>query len=301
MAPRKISLELPNANKLRGLQLRPSQGVHGARGGEHRSHGRGFSSEFAEHREYVLGDDLRHLDWKVFGRTDKYYLKQFEDETNLQVQLVLDTSSSMLFQHADQRLSKYEFAARFALSLAWVVLHEQDGVGLTLLEDRSTANTPARSGMGQLLFLKGALEDAVPGEHQSMTAQPLHDLASRIGRRGVVCLFSDFLDPSEKILQALAHLRSCHQEILAFQVLDPAELEFPFEGAVQFDGLEELGSLVLDSDSLREHYLLAFKQQQEMLRTGLKKLRIEYIQLLSNEPPEEAAGRFLSHRMARGV
>lgn len=301
MASRKISLELPNASKLRGLQLRPWQGVHGARGGEHRSRGRGFSSEFAEHREYVPGDDLRHLDWKVFGRTDKYYLKQFEDETNLQVQLALDTSSSMMFQHQESQHSKYSVAAMLAMGLAWVVLNQQDSVGLTLLEERAAATSPVRSGMGQLAYLHRALEEAAPGEHQVMTAKPLHDLASRIGRRGLVCVFSDFLDPCDDILQGLAHLRSQHQEVLVFQVLDPAELEFPFQGTQQFVGLEDASACVIDADQLRQEYLRAFHQQQDQLRVGLKKLMIEYSLVLSNEVPEESLGRILSHRMARGI
>lgn len=300
MAKRKISLELPTALKLRGLHLLPLQGAHGLRGGEHRSRNRGFSSEFAEHREYVPGDDLRHLDWKVFGKTDKYYLKQFEDETNLHVQVAMDVSSSMAYPQHSHRTTKYEFAAKLALCLAWIVLQQQDSIGLTFLEPNSALPIPPRGGMGQLPQLQKRLEGAFPEGKQSLSVQTLHDLAGRSKRRGMVCLFSDFLDPSPELIAGLAHLRSCHQEVLAFQILDPAELTFPFEGTQQFIGLEEESEFVIDAAQLREEYLNALGEQQNSLRAGLKALRIEHHLVQTDQDPEASLGRILSLRSMRG-
>ena len=226
--------------RLAGLELRARTIVEGHLAGLHRSPRRGFSVEFAEHREYTPGDDLRYLDWKVYGKRDRYYLKQYEEETNFACHLVVDASESMAYRSAGQALSKWDYVATLAAALAWLVLRQQDAVGLTVFDAAVRASLPPSGQASHLKPLLALLEQQRPAGTSQLGAV-LHELAERIPHRGVVLVLSDLFDAPHEVLQGLRHLRFRGHDVGVLQVIDPAEQEFPFTEATEFEGLEGLG------------------------------------------------------------
>jgi hypothetical protein len=218
--------------------------------GLHRSPYRGFSIEFAEHREYAPGDDLRYVDWKVFGRTDKFYLKQYEDETNLICYLVLDISESMRYQGPDAALSKLEYAQCLAAAMAWLVLHQQDAVGLVTFDNEIRANVAPSSNASHLRSLLQVMEDVHPVA-KTATGPIFHELAERFRKRGVVLILSDLFDEVGSLMAGLKHFAHRRHDVILLHVLDPAELEFPFRSPTMFHGLEQYPELLADPRSLR--------------------------------------------------
>ncbi len=231
--------------RLQGLPLRARSTVEGYVSGVHRSPFHGFSIEFAEHREYASGDDLRYLDWKVFGRTDKYYLKQFEDETNLVCHLLLDTSESMRYRSDAAPCSKLEYAQRAAATLAYLVLHQQDSVGLVAFDGEIRSLVRASSNPSHLKQILHVME-GVSAERKTSIGPIFHDLAERLKKRGIVIVLSDLFDDVEVILTGLKHLRHRRHEVIAMHVLDPAEMDFPFERITLFRGLEQLPDVLAE-------------------------------------------------------
>ena len=219
--------------------------------GVHRSPFHGFSIEFAEHREYAPGDDLRYLDWKVFGRTDKYYLKQFEDETNLVCHLLLDTSESMRYRSDAAPCSKLEYAQRAAATLAYLVLHQQDSVGLVAFDSEIRSLVRASSNPSHLKQLLHVMEDA-SAQRKTSIGPIFHDLAERLKKRGIVIVLSDLFDDVEVTLTGLKHLRHRRHEVIVMHVLDPAEMDFPFERITLFRGLEQLPDVLAEPRALRQ-------------------------------------------------
>ena len=211
--------------RLQGLPLRARSTVEGYLSGVHRSPFHGFSIEFSEHREYAPGDDLRYLDWKVFGRTDKYYLKQFEDETNLVCHLLLDTSESMRYRSDAAPCSKLEYAQRAAAALAYLVLHQQDSAGLVTFDSEIRSLVRANSNPSHLKQLLHVMEGASAGRKTSI-GPIFHDLAQRLRKRGIVIVLSDLFDDVEVMLTGLKHLRHRRHEVIVMHVLDPAETGF---------------------------------------------------------------------------
>lgn len=284
--------------RLEGLPLRARRIVEGYVAGVHRSPFHGFSIEFAEHREYAPGDDLRYLDWKVFGRTDKFYLKQFEEETNLVCSLVLDTSESMGYQSAAAPMSKLDYARCIAAALAYLVLRQQDSVGLVTFDREVRASLRASSNPSQWEPLIRVMEESSPREKTAAGAI-FHDLAERIRRRGIVVVLSDLFDDVDAMLAGLKHFRHRRHEVIVFHVLDPAELEFPFDEATRFQGLEGWADLVVEPRALRRAYLDQFERYLRRVQHGCRAAQIDHVLMRTDRSLELALSSYLASRMKR--
>jgi uncharacterized protein (DUF58 family) len=284
--------------KLQGLELRARLIVEGYVSGVHRSPYHGFSIEFAEHREYVQGDDLRFVDWKVFGKTDKYYLKQYEEETNLVSYLLLDTSESMRYRSSEAALSKLEYAQCVAGALAYLVLQQQDSVGMVTFDKEVRALVRASSNPSHLKQLLHVMETTV-AERKTQTGPIFHDLAERLKKRGVVVILSDLFDDVTSMLAGLKHFRHRRHEVIIFHVLDPAELDFPFRQMTLFKGLEQLPDVLADPRALRQAYLKEFGSFLQAVKKGCRAQQIDYVQLRTDQSLEVALSSYLASRMNR--
>jgi uncharacterized protein (DUF58 family) len=284
--------------RLKGLSLRARRIVEGYMTGLHRSPYRGFSVEFAEHREYAPGDDLRYLDWKVFGRTDKFYLKQFEEETNLVCYLVVDASRSMSYQSAQSPWTKWEYVQALAAALAYLVLAQQDSVGLITFDQ--AVRTMVRPGAhpSHVKEILSGLEHIQP-EGKTQMAEVLHELAERFSRRGLVLVLSDFFDQVEELIRALAHFRHRRHDVILMHVLDRAEEEFPFEELMLFEGLEDARHVLADGRALRAAYLRHFQGYLRRLQQGCREHGIEYVRLHTDQPVDLALRTFLTTRRVK--
>lgn len=284
--------------RLKGLVLRARRIVEGYMTGLHRSPYRGFSIEFAEHREYSPGDDLRYLDWKVFGRTDKFYLKQFEAETNLVCYLVVDASRSMAYQSNRAPWSKWEHAQALAAALAYLVLAQQDSVGLVIFDHQVRFMVRPGGHPSHLKEILAGLEQTKP-EGKTHMAPVLHELAERFVRRGLVLILSDFFDQPQELLRALAHFRHRRHDVILMQVVDRVEEEFPFEELMLFEGLEEARHVLAEGRTLRTAYLRHFQSALRQLQRGCREQGIEYVRLRTDQPVDEALRRFLTTRKVK--
>jgi len=280
--------------------LRARHIVDGYVSGVHRSPYHGFSVEFAEHREYVPGDDLRYVDWKVFGKTDKIYLKQYEEETNLLSYLLLDTSESMRYRSDSAAMSKLEYAQCIAGALAYLILQQQDSVGLVTFDREVRAMVRASSNPSHLKQLLHVMEETVP-ERKTNTGPIFHDLAERLKKRGIVIIMSDLFDDVPSMLAGLKHFRHRRHEVILFHILDPAELDFPFSQVTLFKGLEGFGDLLTDPKALRKAYLAEFQGFLKQVRQGCRAQRIDYVEMPTSQPLDVALSSYLARRMNRGV
>ena len=281
--------------RLKGLGLRARTIVEGYVSGVHRSPFHGFSIEFAEHREYVPGDDLRYLDWKVFGRTDKYHLKQFEEETNLVCYLLLDTSQSMDYRGPTAAMSKLDYARSAAAALAYLVLHQQDSVGLVAFDREVRAFVRPSSNPSHMEQLLHVMEESSP-QRKTSTGPIFHDLAERFKKRGIVVILSDLFDDVPSMLAGLKHFRHRRHEVILLHVLDPAELDFPFQEATLFRGLEEWPDVVAEPRALRKAYLDEFGQYLHQLQQGCRMHRIDYVPVRTDQSLEIVLSSYLASR-----
>nr|WP_303652749.1 DUF58 domain-containing protein [Paludisphaera mucosa] len=257
----------------------------------------GFSVEFAEHREYVPGDDVRHVDWKVWSKTDKLYLKQYEEETNLLLYLLLDTSESMAYA-AEGRVSKFKYAQFVVAALAYLVLQQQDSVGLALFDDAVRRYLkPA----GQPSHLKEVIHllDVTPARDKSDLGAVLHDLSERFKKRGVVAIFSDLLDDPTKVLAGLKHFRHRRHEVVVFHVLDPDEVDFPFRDPTLFLGMEGLPDVAADPVALGAAYRKEVAAYLDALKKGCRMIDIDYVPLRTDQPLDLALSAYLAARASR--
>lgn len=284
--------------RLEGLELRARRIVEGYVAGLHRSPYQGFSNEFAEHREYAPGDDLRYVDWKVFGKSDRFYLKQFEEETNLICYLLLDTSESMQYQGPGASMSKLAYAQCAAASLAYVVLRQRDSVGLVTFDQEVRQLIRPSSSPTQLKHLVRVMEDSAAAR-KTRTGPIFHDLAERFARRGIVVVLSDLFDDVEAILTGLKHFRHRRHDIIVLHVLDPAEIDFPFQQITMFKGLEALGEVVAEPRGLRAAYLKEVEAYLKQVRTGCRAQQIDYLTVRTDEPLDSVLTAFLSARKQR--
>jgi uncharacterized protein (DUF58 family) len=284
--------------RLEGLALRARLIVEGYVSGVHRSPFHGFSIEFAEHREYTPGDDLRYVDWKVFGRTDKFYLKQYEEETNLVCNLLLDTSESMLYQSDGAPMSKLEYAKCVAAALSYLVLHQQDSIGLATFDSEIRALSRPSSNPSQLNQVLHLMEEA-SAERKTETGPIFHSLAERFRKRGIVIVLSDLFDDVPSMLAGLKHLRHRRHEVVLFHVLDPAELDFPFRQVTMFEGLEQMPKLLADPPALRKAYLKEFNDFVRQLKQGCRMHRIDYVQMRTDQTFDVALSTYLASRIGR--
>jgi uncharacterized protein (DUF58 family) len=272
--------------------------VEGVMAGLHRSPFKGFSVEFAEHRQYGPGDEIRHIDWRAFGKTDRYYVKEYEEETNLKAYLVVDSSGSM--GYAGRTESKLEHARRLAAALAYLAISQRDAVGLVTFDDDVRAMIPPRSAPGHFATVCRALEEARPGGERPLSGI-LHALAERIGRRGLVIVLSDGFDRLDDLAAALRHLRHRHHEVLFFHTLAPEEEEFPFRRPARFRSLERPGhALRVDPLAFRAGYLERFRAFLEGLEGRIRGMGADYHRASTAEPAGRILLDYLATRSRRG-
>jgi len=284
--------------KLKGLRLRARLLVEGFLSGMHRSPYRGFSIEFAEHREYAPGDDLRYVDWKVFGRTDKYYLKQFEEETNQFCYLLLDASESMGYKSPQAPMAKLEYAKCVAAALAYLALAQQDAVGLATFDHQVRGMVRPSASPANLEQILGVLEQ-LPAAGDSSIGPVFHETAERFRKRGLVLVLSDLFDDVETMLVGLRHFRHRRHDVIVFHVLDPAELDFHFRRLTLFRGLENHPWLLVDPKAIRRAYLQQLELFLRRVKEGCRMHRIDYLQLRTDRPIGPALAGYLRARAAR--
>lgn len=285
--------------RLSGLDLKARLIVEGFVSGLHRSPFHGFSVEFAEHREYVPGDDLRYVDWKVFGKSDRYYLKQFEEETNFACNLLIDTSQSMDYCSKSAAMSKLEYAKHVAAAVAYLTIQQQDASGLvTFADDVQEFIRPSSqpSHLNQLFHL---MEQAQPGGDTSL-GPVLHELAERIRKRGLVIIFSDLFDDPDSLLMGLKHFRHRRHDVSIMQIIDPAEQDFPFEEPTLFKGMEQSVESLTEPRSIAKAYRTEFANFLHQMASGCRDLGMGYHLVRTDQPLDAALTAFLQTRSPAG-
>jgi uncharacterized protein (DUF58 family) len=279
--------------RLGTLELKARTIVEGFLSGLHRSPFKGFSVEFAEYRQYIHGDDLSTIDWKVYARSDRHYVKKFEEETNLDCHVMIDVSGSM--GYGSRGITKHEYAQCLAASLGYLMNRQRDAVGLTAFDDRIVAMLPASSRAGHLRAFLLALDRLRLGRETDVS-KPLHQLAETLTRRGMVILISDLLDDPERVVRALRHFQFRGTDVIVFQILDPDEIEFPFERATRFEDLETSDEIMAVPVVVREHYLKAIGGLIERYKRELGGCGIDFHLLRTSDPLELALLSYLSTR-----
>ena len=284
-------------SRLGTMELKARTVVEGFLSGLHRSPYKGFSVEFAEYRQYIPGDDLSTLDWKVYARTDRHYVRKYEEETNLECHLLLDQSASMSYRGAAP-MSKLEYGSVLAGSLAFLMHWQRDATGLIAFDEQIRFRLPAAARPGHLHALLLALE-RLEARQRSDVARPLHQLAEALLKRSLVVLISDLLDDPEPVIKGLKHLRFRGTDVVVFQVLDPDELTFPFRGASKFKDLETAQEVVADPASARKAYLRELAGLTLLYDRELRGAGIDYVQLDTSQPLDFALLTYLSARSKR--
>jgi len=282
---------------LEGLDLQARMVVEGYVAGMHPSPYHGFSVEFAEHREYVPGDDIRHIDWKVWSKTDKLYLKQYEEETNLLSYLLLDTSESMNYASGNN-VTKLQYAQFIVAALAYMILQQQDSVGLVVFDDAVRRYLKPAGQPSQLKELLHLLE-VTPAREKSDLGLVFNELADRFKKRGIVAVFSDLFDDVSRIVTGLKHFRHRRHEVIVFHILDPAELDFPFRDTTLFKGLEGMPAILTDPHALKRAYQDELKSFLKELEKACRMADIDYVPLRTDQNLDVALSSYLASRSAR--
>jgi len=282
--------------RIRRLELHARSIVQGYLSGMHRSLHHGFAVEFAQHREYSPGDDIKHIDWKVYARNERYYLKQYELETNLVGYFVVDRSESMAYGSGE--LNKYDAACVSALALSYMMVQQSDSVGFAMFDD-ALRNVLRPSGQPSQLKDIGRLMGPTPGREKTRTGAILHELAERLTRRGIVAIFTDAFDEVSDVLAGVKHLRHAGHEVVFFHVMDSAELDFPFQQSTLFQGLEQLPDLMTDPRGIRESYIEEVTAFRTELQKGCRNLHCDYVLLRTDAEIGRVLANYLSVRMAR--
>ncbi len=284
--------------KIGSLELAAREVVEGLRVGMHKSPTRGFSTEFAHHRPYVPGDAVRHVDWRVYGRTERYYIKLYDAETNFDAHLLLDASSSM--HYASGAISKLEYAKYIAASLAYLIVHQRDSVGLAVFDGELRTYIPPKSTLGIIGNIARELE-GVDGRPKTSIGPILHDFAHRIPRKGFVILISDLFEADEAFFQGLDHLRFCGHNIVVFHTMDPFELSFPFDGMRRFRGLEEDGQIITQPRRIREAYLAEVRKFLTKVKDSCERQHIDYVLVDTSKPVDVMLSAYLIGRVRSKV
>jgi len=281
-------------NKISRLELRARLVVEGFLSGRHRSPYHGVSVEFAAHREYVAGDDLRHMDWKVFGKTDRYYVKRYEEETSLTCHLVVDSSESMMYA-GDAGMSKFDYAATAAASLSYLILRQQDFAGLAVFDDMIRSYVPPSNNPAHM---KALVHELGASERRPKTdlGMVLREISSRLRRKGMVIVFSDLFDNPENILNGLKKVRAREMDVVVFHVLDKDEIDFPFQRMYRFEGMEEELMLTADPRALRSEYQRIFRDFSETMRRGCMGQGMEYRLVNTSQMLDVILTAFLAFR-----
>lgn len=291
-------LSIDAMRRLDRLILGSRRTADGGRAGRHHSALKGASVEFRDHRNYVQGDSTRHLDWKVYGRSERYYIKQFHEETSLRVQLVIDASASMKFRHSGP-LSKYEYARELAASAAYLAHHQQDTVGLVIYDDQVRHWLPAKGGSRHIRHFLDAL-----AHHQASgrtdTGKALEALADGMPRRGLLVMLTDMLDSPDAVFRALAHFRGRGHDVVLVQILDPAELDLPYDGISDFIDMETGERIEADAALIRRSYRQAIDEAIESFRVRCGSMRVDFRVALTDRPAADFLSELLADRDRHG-
>jgi uncharacterized protein (DUF58 family) len=277
------------------LDLRARHVVEGFITGMHRSPFFGHSVEFIQHREYTVGDDIRHLDWKVWSKTDRFYIKQFEEETNLRCTLVVDVSNSMHYGRG--ALNKYGYGCTIAACIAYLLLRQQDSVGCITFDEKVRQIVPTRSQQTHVDAICKAMHVSRPQDKTDLE-RILHRVAENVTSRGMIVLISDLLADREPLFRGLEMLRHRRHDVLVFHVMDQDELTFPFAGTTRFEGMEEIVNLTCDPRALRDGYIEALEEYLVEVRRGCAQQGIDYALVHTGEYLDAVLSKFLHHRQA---
>lgn len=283
--------------RISSLELIARSVVEGFISGLHRSPHLGFSTDFAEHRQYMPGDDLRHLDWKLLARTDRFYIKKYEGDTNAQIHLLVDASASM--GYASGEVSKLQYAQYLASSLAYLGVRQHDSVGLGAFDEEMVEHVPPSSRSGHLRTVLGHVERLAPGRGTALSEQ-LHRMADLLTRRGIIVLISDLYDEPDRLIEGLEHLRFRGNDVIVFHVLDKQELDFNFDEPLVLEDSETEEQLHVLPDVLRDEYLRAIRSHIDALSEGAARNRIDYELLRTSEPLDRALFSYLARRSQFG-
>lgn len=280
------------------LELHARQVVEGVISGLHKSPYHGFSVEFAQHREYTPGDEIRYIDWRVAARSDRYYVKEFEEETNLKAYLMVDTSASMRYRGRRRQHDKLDYASIMAAALAGLLLKQRDAAGLVLFDDGVRRLVPPRSTGSHFSQI---IEELVTADSRPKTAlaPTLHYMAEQIKRRGLVVIFSDLFGDQLDVMAGLKHLRHRRHEVVVFQILDEDETTFPFDELTRFEGLELEPHQLVDPRGIREEYLRQFRQFQSDLERDCREIQVDFVPVLTTDDPADSLSRYLAGRGRR--
>jgi uncharacterized protein (DUF58 family) len=273
--------------------------VEGFISGQHKSPFKGFSIEFAQHRPYVRGDEVKHIDWRVFGRSDRYFIKQYEEETNLRCHLLLDASGSMAY--SSHGADKLTYAKHLAAAISYLTITQTDSAGAVTFDTQIRSMVPPRSTRQHLQRIIELLSAAKP-EGDTGLANVLHQLANRIRGRGLVIVMSDLFDDADAVLTALSHFRHKRHELIVFQIVDPKEADFPFDQWIQFESLETAGQkLLVDAARYRQEYRRQYTSHMERIRDGCHKRRIDFVELNTATRFDVALTQYMQYRMKVGI
>ena len=278
---------------LANMQLRARMVVEGFIVGLHKSPYHGFSVEFAEHRAYGPGDNLRYLDWRLYGKTDRFYVKQFEEETNLKAHIMLDMSKSMAYGSSE--ITKLQYGSYLSAALTYLLLRQQDAVGLTLFDTEIRTHIRPSSRPSMLNNILSHLEHVIPGEETAI-GHSLHHLADRINRRGLVIIISDMLDDLDNILNGLKHFRHDRHEVLVFHVLDPREVDFSFDAQAKFKDMESGEIMATEPWHIQKDYQNAVEQFRTTLGARSREQHVDYIPLTTDQSLDVALLAYLNKR-----
>ena len=285
----------PEAIKRIGrMEIRARHVVEGFLSGMHRSPYFGQSVEFLQHREYVVGDDLRHVDWKVWARQDRLYVKQFEEDTNMRCHLLVDVSASM--EYGDGAMNKYEYAATIAASLAYLILKQQDAVGCLTFDDQVRARVPTRSKRNHIMSIINSLDNNKP-QNKTNLYDIFRAAAETFPRRGMMIVVSDFFSDMDATLRGLRLLRQRGHDVLVFHVMDDDELEFPFAGPTRFEDLESDIHLNCNPRALRDGYMQAVKEFLDDIRHQCAQNTVDYALIRTGDPLDAVLAKYLSNRL----
>ena len=286
-------LDPETLHRLDDLEMIAREAVEGLRVGSHRSPLKGFSTEFSHHRQYVPGDTIRDIDWRVYGRTERYYTKLYEAETNYDCTILIDASASM--KYGSGAVTKLEYAKYLAAALSYVVLKQRDSVGVSIFDSEVRAYLPPRSSMNIIVQIDRLLRDVKPVPRTTIARQ-LHDIALMMNRRSFVVVISDFFADVDDIMSGLDHLRFDGHNVLALHTLDPYELEFPFEGTWRFEGLEQEEPLTTQAERMREKYMANFNRYREALRSRCVGSMVDYSVVDISRPLDAVLSEFFHAR-----
>ncbi len=283
-------------SRISNLELLARGVVEGFITGLHKSPYKGFSVEFLEYRPYTPGDDPMHIDWKLFMRSDRLFIKQFEDETNTSCNILLDISKSM--EYSSDQITKFQYGLFLAASLAYFMIRQRDSVGISFFDDRIRESIPAKSSKGHLHTILNSLENIRPGSTTDL-GKPFHELADSIKKRGIIVIISDLLDDRERIFDGLRHFRFNGNNVVLFQILDPFEYSFQYKDIVELEDMETGEKILVMSDQIKEAYQHNLEEFKAALNLECGLLGIDYSILETDKPLDNALFQYLSKRRAK--